>query len=291
MKKKRDWKLLAALVAVAIILPIWAGNRDQHQPDQAPQPRNSYPTQTVPPTPGAGEEKADTRAGQPSDLPDSTQPVSPVPKPGTGDQNSQNAKSGQTGQPEQNGPAALDVLAGLSVKGRAPKTGYKREIVFGQRWKDMDQNHCNTRNDILARDLTEVRKRADNCKVLSGTLNDPYTGKTLTFAASRSEEIQIDHVVALSNAWQTGAQQISQEQREHLANDPLNLLAVSGAANQQKGAGDAATWLPKNKGYRCAYVARQIAVKAKYSLWVTPPEKAAMERILGQCPQQAIPTN
>ena len=102
--------------------------------------------------------------------------------------------------------------------------------------------------------------------------------------------MQIDHVVALSDAWQKGAQQLSMAMREQLANDPLELLAVDGPANQAKGDGDAATWLPPNKPYRCAYVARQIAVKQKYHLWVTSAERDAMQKILSGCAGQALPS-
>ena len=95
--------------------------------------------------------------------------------------------------------------------------------------------------------------------------------------------MQIDHVVALSDAWQKGAQQLTAEQRVQLANDPLNLLAVDGPANQAKSDADAATWLPPHKPFHCQYVARQVAVKRKYQLWVTEAEKEAMIRILLSC--------
>ena len=103
--------------------------------------------------------------------------------------------------------------------------------------------------------------------------------------------MQIDHVVALSDAWQKGAQQLTEAQRLSFANDPLNLLAVDGPANQQKSDGDAATWLPPNKSYRCDYVARQISVKSSYGLWVTRAEHDAMARVLGDCPDTAAPTS
>lgn len=178
-------------------------------------------------------------------------------------------------------------LATLPVKGRAPKTGYSR-AQFGDGW--VLQAGCDTRNIILHRDLTEVVV-GEECKIMSGTLNDPYTGKTILFqrGSDSSQLVQIDHVVALSNAWQTGAQQLSRDQRIQLANDPLNLLAVDGPANQQKSDGDAATWLPPNKPFRCQYVARQIAVKQKYLLWVVAAEKDAMQRILQTCPMQSLP--
>ncbi len=187
--------------------------------------------------------------------------------------------------------AALAKLATLAVKGRAPKTGYSRD-QFGQAWSDdvtVDGGHngCDTRNDILRRDLTsiELKPGSNGCAVLSGTLHDPYTDTTIAFVRGEdtSAAVQIDHLVALSDAWQKGAQQLSADERRNFANDPRNLQAVDGSANQQKGDGDAATWLPPNRSYRCTYVSRQIDVKALYRLWVTPAEKDAMTRILTAC--------
>ena len=187
---------------------------------------------------------------------------------------------------------ATAVLETLPVKGRAPKTGYTRD-QFGQAWADADRNGCDTRNDILKRDMTSVvyKEKTRDCVVVSGTLVDRYSGETINFVRGNisSMEVQIDHVVALSNAWQTGAFQLTLAQRTALANDPLNLFAVKGRLNLQKSDGDAATWLPPLKSFRCAYVAQQIAVKAKYSLWVVPPEKAAMVAILAKCPTQTVP--
>lgn len=198
------------------------------------------------------------------------------------------SQSQQSGLNSGSGEIARDALVALPTKGRAPKTGYKRS-QFGDGWAKA--GGCDTRNVILRRDLTNAVLGDDNCKVQAGALSDPYTGQRIAFkrGANSSGAVQIDHVVALSNAWQTGAQQLSSEQRISLANDPLELLAVDGPANQQKGDGDAATWLPSNKPFRCQYIARQIAVKKKYSLWVTPPERTAMERILASCPEQRLP--
>ena len=190
-----------------------------------------------------------------------------------------------------NSDLAIDQLNSLPVKGRAPKTGYTR-AQFGQEWADIDRNGCDTRNDILKRDLTNIvfKAKTRECVVMSGVLIDPYSGDRMEFLRGEktSSLIQIDHVVALSNAWQTGAFQKTLVERTQFANDPLNLLAVKGSLNNQKGDGDAATWLPPLKSYRCAYVARQIAVKKKYGLWVTPPEKAAIAGILAKCPDQKV---
>lgn len=183
--------------------------------------------------------------------------------------------------------SAVAALNSLTVKGRAPKTGYAR-TQFGDGWRT--SGSCNTRDDILTRDLQNTVIK--DCKVTSGTLSDPYTGKTIQFTRGpqTSSAVQIDHVVALGDTWQTGAQQLSFATREDLANDPLELLAVDGPANQAKSDGDAATWLPSNKPYRCRYVARQVAVKQKYSLWVTNAEKAAIQNVLSTCPTQQLPT-
>ncbi|MGM0930642.1 MAG: GmrSD restriction endonuclease domain-containing protein [Actinomycetota bacterium] len=192
------------------------------------------------------------------------------------------------------GPAAgtaLEQLATIEVKGRAPKTGYSRD-QFGNGWKDPDRNGCDARNDILARDLTNEVLKAGGCVVLSGKLADPFTATTINFIRGNktSTAVQIDHVVPLSDAWQKGAQQLAPNQREAFANDPLNLLAVDGPTNGSKSDSDAATWLPPNKAFRCEYVALQTAVKAKYQLWMTKAERQAIKNILStSCPDQPVP--
>jgi hypothetical protein len=183
---------------------------------------------------------------------------------------------------------ALTVLNSLEVKGRAAKTGYARSQF--PHWSDPDRNGCDARNDTLKRDLTQISFKSGtrDCKVLTGQLLDPFSGKVITFSSTKSN-IDIDHVVALSNAWQTGAAYFDKTKRQQIANDPLNLLAVDFSLNRQKGDGDAATWLPPLKSYRCDYVARQIAVKAKYGLWVTQPEKGAIIKLLEKCEGQKLP--
>jgi hypothetical protein len=181
---------------------------------------------------------------------------------------------------------ALVQLESVPVKGRAPKTGYNRH-EFGPAGADVDRNGCDTRNDILARDLTNetFKPGTNNCVVASGTLADKYTGTTITFTRGQdtSSDVQIDHIVSLGDAWQKGAQQLNADQRRELANDPLNLMAADGPINGAKGDKDAATWLPPNKAFRCEYVARQTAVKAKYTLWVTQAEHDALAGILNSC--------
>lgn len=186
-------------------------------------------------------------------------------------------------------PKAISILAKLAIKGRAPKTGYDREL-FSDGWGSIGR--CDARNYILARDLKLVTWRDyPDCTVATGKLTDPYTGKVINFVrgVGTSNAVQIDHVVAVSDAWQKGAQKLSSGQRYNFYNDPLNLLAVDGPTNSQKGDSDAASWLPPRRAYWCPYVARQIAVKYKYKLWVTQAERDSMARVLKSCPDRLIP--
>ena len=185
---------------------------------------------------------------------------------------------------------AMIALATLQVKGRSG--GRPAQDAFGPLWYDADQNGCDTRDDVLRRDLDEPRFGPDGCTVQAGTLHDPYTGDTLTPdpGIEFGLEVEIDQVVAIGDAWATGAGGLTAQQRLAFANDPLNLLAVSEGTRAGKRDLDAAGWLPSNGSLRCGYVARQIAVKASYRLWVTPTEKTAMRKILAGCPGQALPT-
>ena len=186
---------------------------------------------------------------------------------------------------------ARSVLDALPVAPKDSSRGYDR-AVFGQAWADEDRNGCDTRNDILRRDLDAVTFTASSartqCRVATGSLWDPYTGHHIPFERGQgsSQVIQIDHVVALAEAWKSGADHLTAVERQTLANDPLNLLAVDGPSNQQKSAQDASTWLPANRGFRCHYVARQISVKYSYGLSVSPQERDAMRRVLDGCPDQ-----
>ena len=217
-------------------------------------------------------------------------PLSP-PGPGPGGPRDRGVPAAPAGLPTGAG-SALEALAAVEVKGRAPRTGYDRDR-FGDGWVDTDHNGCDTRNDVLARDLTgeTFRPGSRDCVVLTGTLDDPYSGRTVEYrrGSDTSDDVQIDHVVALSDAWQKGAHLWDAGRRTAFANDPLNLLATDGRLNQQKGDSDAATWLPPDTSYRCAYVARQLAVKVGYGLWVTPAERDAMAAVLHRCPDEPLP--
>ena len=193
-----------------------------------------------------------------------------------------------TSAPGVGSETALAALGLLPVKGRAPMTGYDRDR-FGPAWLDADRNGCDTRNDILSEYLQVITLEDNGCVVAAGDYDDPYTGVWIDYWQGNGALIDIDHVVSLGNAWATGAFSWEIKKRAAFANDPLNLLPADAGANRQKGDGDAATWLPANKPFRCAYVSRQIAVKAKYDLAVTEPEKTAIERVLTTCLDQALP--
>jgi hypothetical protein len=222
---------------------------------------------------------------------------SPAPsRPGAGRPSATNSRANPRPSASRTSPplvagSALAAVPLLAVNGRAPMTRYSR-AQFGPQWADVDRNGCDTRNDILRLDLDPVTVQAGTrgCVVASGILADPYTGRNIAFqrGITTSSAVQIDHVVALGDAWQTGAQTWTAVRRQAFANDPLNLLAVDGPANEQKGDGDTATWLPANKAFRCPYVARQVSVKRKYALSVTAAERDAMTRVLTSCPHQPL---
>ena len=196
------------------------------------------------------------------------------------------AKPAATGPPS---PAA-EVLGRLVVADHARRSDYAR-ARFGAAWADVDRNGCDTRNDILNRDLAHRQWRAGthDCVVVAGDLTSPYSGDHIEFAKADASKVQIDHVVALGDAWQAGAAAWEDDRRRRFANDPLNLLAVDGRSNQAKGDDDASEWLPARRQSRCAYVARQVAVKAKWDLTVTRAEHDAMARVLRGCPGAALP--
>lgn len=183
---------------------------------------------------------------------------------------------------------AWQSLDQLLVRDTDPGKDYDRKM-FSRSWGKWGK--CNTRQRILQRDLKNIKIAPNGCTVLSGQLIDPYSGKTIDLPTAKAvaKNVQIDHIVALANAWVTGAKYLSYEERRQLFNDDLELIAVSSRTNQAKGASDAAEWLPDNQRFHCLYIARQIAIKIKYRLWVTAKEKSAMMRVLQTCPSEPLP--
>jgi hypothetical protein len=261
LKSLSSTNLLVGVVGTVFILSSFFGCTDTSEPE-----RNApTPLVTDTPTPEPSISESVTPSASPSNA-STSEPATSASSP------------------------ALTALSTIPIKGRAPKTGYDRDL-FASDW---DYSFgCDMRNKILRRDFIEFQFRSDSsCVIATGVLLDPYTGQTINFVrgVGTSSEVQIDHVVAVSDAWQKGAQQLSANQRYAFYNDPLNLLAVSGSANAQKSDSDAASWLPSNRAYRCSFVARQVAVKISYALWVTQAEYDAIYRVLQECPDQALPT-
>ena len=196
-----------------------------------------------------------------------------------------------TQEPSAGDTQAILAAQALVERGRSASTNYSRD-AFGSAWKDVDRNGCDTRNDILGRDFTTASYKVgtNDCKVIGGTWTDPYSNESYTFTEQPSEA-QIDHVVALSNAWQMGADLWTDEMRTEFANDPLNLIVTVASLNRQKSDSNAASWLPPYKPGRCDFIARQVAVKTKWQLFVTSSEKSAMLGILSkpECFETLLP--
>ena len=266
-------KVKAGVTALTVTVAVLVGALNPQQP-VAPVSASLPVVESA--SPSASESATPTATGStsPSETSAPAPSLTPTPTPTT----TTGGASGGT---------AVAAVAALPVKGRAAKTGYAR-TQFGPAWVDINRNGCDSRNDMLGAYLTS-KVMSGSCKVLSGVLADPYTGAAVTFVYGGASEVDIDHLVALSDAWQKGAARWPYAKRVAFANDPLNLQPTDASANRQKSDSDAASWLPPNKSYRCTYVARQAAVKKKYGVWVTSAEKAAMLAILDRCPGQALP--
>lgn len=178
-------------------------------------------------------------------------------------------------------------LESLTVAWNRNWESYERN-AFGPGWSGHGgepalASGCTAREDVFRRDLIDVRMAQSNpCMVLSGTLVDPYTGERLPYDRFKASGIEIDHVVALGDAWRSGASQWDRERRQNFANDVGNLLAVQKQANQDKGSKTPDQWKPRQE-YQCDYARRWVAVKARWNLTVQPTEKSALVDMLGTC--------
>lgn len=198
----------------------------------------------------------------------------------------------ENGAPPTDPGHAWNQLTQLRVVGDGPSEDaptYSRDH-FGPGWGDLDGDGCNTRNEILARDLGQATYEDVDCVVDTGVLAEPYTGEIMRFqkGPETSMEVQIDHVVALGDAWEAGAWQWDDSTRQQFSNDPLNLLAVDGHQNYLKGALTADQWLPPDDSFHCQFISRQVSVKYKWDLTVTQSEAAVMRQILAECPETQV---
>jgi hypothetical protein len=210
---------------------------------------------------------------------------------GTGSTPSSSAGTGHVPAGTLDAAAARAQLDRLRVAVKGSLAGYERSCdggsgcVFGPAWADVDGNGCDQRDDVLHRDLTDVRERAGTggCVVVGGTLADPYTGTTVPFSKARAAQVQIDHVVPLAAAWAQGASRWSAQRREAFAGDLGNLVATTAGPNESKGDDTAEEWAPPNTAFHCAYARIVVTVKQRYDLPVTAAEGAALRRLLGSC--------
>jgi hypothetical protein len=187
--------------------------------------------------------------------------------------------------------AASAALTALPVGEKTPLDGYERGCgegegcVFGPAWADVDRNGCDQRNDVLHRDLADVQVRegTQDCVVIAGILDDPYSGAVVPFVKADAAEVPVDHVVPLAAAWVQGAAGWPVEQRQAFANELGNLIATTRAQNSSKGDSTAEEWAPPDPAYGCSYATVVITVKDRYALAVTPAEAAALEELLATC--------
>lgn len=177
------------------------------------------------------------------------------------------------GQTEEMTAPTTDVDLSQVKIGEPYHDDYDRDL-FGAAWIDIDGNSCDTRNDILSRDLTNLAKDG-NCKVTSGTLEDDYTGTTIEFVKGKSK-VDIDHVIPLSYAYRQGAAEWSADTREAFANDPANLAASSASANRSKGDKGPSEWMPDNYTFQCEYGMQFASVAVKYDLTITQADYNAI---------------
>jgi hypothetical protein len=187
--------------------------------------------------------------------------------------------------------SAVSALAALPVAAKTSLNGYERGCgqgegcVFGPAWADVDHNGCDQRNDVLHRDLTQVQVRpgTHDCVVVAGVLDDPYTGKTVTFTKADAAEVPIDHVVPLAAAWMQGAAAWPADKRQAFANDLNNLIATTREENSAKGDSTADEWVPEDHSYGCSYATVVVTVKHRYALAVTEAEASALRSLLATC--------
>ncbi len=182
---------------------------------------------------------------------------------------------------------AAEMLRTVPSVKQAQEIAYERTRDFGDPWQDTDANGCDTRNDVLRRDLTSVTigTQSNPCAVTSGDLVDPYSGQLIHFERRAATQVQIDHLIPLHAAWQLGAWRWSDQKRVAFANDPRELVAVSGAANQDKSDALANEWKPANRSIWCVYAINSIVVHHAYGLGATPQEAKALGSMLEMCPK------
>lgn len=177
----------------------------------------------------------------------------------------------------------MAALSALTVQEGIGLDGYS-DTSFGALWGAYGETTCDSWNSILARDSANIVTETTECEVISGTLSDPYTALRVDFDLNdpTSPVAGVDHVVGLRDAWEKGAQDMTPDQREKFANDPLNLIAAYNIPIQEKNGADISTWEPVNEDFICHYASMQVAIKFKYGLWVSSAEHQRLGELLDE---------
>ncbi|MEU1409611.1 HNH endonuclease family protein [Streptomyces sp. NPDC005728] len=168
-----------------------------------------------------------------------------------------------------------------------PRVGYDRDKKFPHWTAGLILNDgCDTRKEVILQEAVEAPEVGPKCRLIGGRWFSAYDQKWLTSASS----IDVDHMVPLAEAWDSGAASWTQERRRAYANDqgvPASLIAVSGGSNRQKADKDPADWLPV-AAYRCQYVADWVATKLRWGLSADAGEVDALSKVAEDCPTQEV---
>lgn len=166
------------------------------------------------------------------------------------------------------------------------RTGYDREREFGG-WIDADKDGCNTRKEVLIDEAVVAPTIGSKCTLTGGSWFSWYDDVTVSDAGA----LDIDHLVPLAEAWDSGASQWTKTRRVAYANylgDPRHLFAVTGRSNRSKADQDPATWMPPSPATTCRYTADWLSVKLTWNLSIDTPEREALTRLADSCADQDI---
>lgn len=263
--KKFTRRITPVFASLAVLLTLTACNPDDFAVVK-PTPEATSATEESTETPLPEPTEATDAPAEPTEEPEATVEPAPAPEP-----------SEEPEEAPAPTPAGLD---SITIAPAGDMGGYDRDSY---NWRDdTDGNGCDTRNDILARDLDNVVRGDDGCKVVSGTLTvDPYNGETINFTSEEYHTIDIDHIIPLGDAHVSGADDWDEATKTQFANDPRNLVSVNASDNRSKSNRNAADWLPD--GNHCWYAEVQVEVKAEYNLTMTQAEYDTLAGILAEC--------
>jgi hypothetical protein len=253
------------------------------QASETAEPR-STPTATSSQKPEPGSAEFESSEPEPTE-PESTETpqVGPSPAPSESGQTNQAPSSEELVAEEGGSSEEVDrftfLLASMKIEPEVT-SGYDRSLF--KHWIDADGDSCNAREEVLIIESLEPVTLGAGCKVLTGRWLSNFDGVVIT----DSSKLDMDHMVPLKEAWDSGANTWSASRRQAFANDidlPEALIAVSASSNRSKSARDPAEWLPTNTSYRCQYVEDWMTVKVKWELSVDAKEFEALRSVSVGC--------